>query len=104
MSDVAPAETEVESHAEQINQDIESRIAHILEVHPYISRSMLQVAIGPGLSPKFWDPVFQRMIESGTIKLAKTTVVSPGGRELVKEVYHLPKFPYPPIQITDIES
>lgn len=93
-----PTDTEVAA------QEVKDRINHTLEVYPYVSRSMLQVAIGPGLSPKFWDPVFQHMVEHGEIKCIKTQVTSPGGRLLVKEIYHLPKFPYPPIAISDIEQ
>jgi len=85
-------------------KDIEAKILHTLEIFPYISRGMVQQGIGPGVSPKLWDPVLERLCEEGKIKMVTTTVGSPSGRALSKTIYHLPKFPYPPVSVDTLEA
>ena len=84
--------------------EIRERILHLLEIFPYLSRSMIQIGLGPNCSPKFWDPVLTQLVELNKIKLVETTVASPGGRALQKGIYHLPKYPYPPASVATIED
>lgn len=83
--------------------DVKARILHTLEIFPYISRSMIQVALGPGLSPKFWDGPLSALVDEGRIKLVETVIASPGGRALNKVIYHLPCYPYPPVKVQEVE-
>jgi len=97
-------EHDTTSQLEEATQDIRARIIHTLQVFPYISRAMLQVALGPGLSPKFWDGPLQDLVNEGVIKLVETVVATPGGRTLTKGIYHLPEYPYPPVKVKEIEA
>lgn len=84
--------------------DIRNRILHTLEIFPYVSRSMIQVALGPALSPKFWDSPLAALVDEGKVKVVETVVASPGGRALNKSIYHLPCYPYPPVKVTEVEA
>lgn len=77
--------------------DLKGKILHLLEICPYLTRSMIQVGLGPGLSPKFWDPILKGLVESRELKCEEINTTNQGGRSLNKTIYHLPKFPYPPI-------
>lgn len=87
------SEPEVLSPAEQ---DQRLKILHLLETFPYISRAMIQVGLGPALPPKLWDPILANLVEQKEICFVEINVTTPSGRALVKGIYHLPMYPYPP--------
>lgn len=67
--------------AEMTNdQFIEEKILHILRIYPKLSSSMLQVAIGTGLSPQLWHPVFEKMVLNGTLEKRQIIETTPKGR------------------------
>ena len=77
-------------------QDQRLKILHLLETFPYISRAMIQVGLGPALPPKLWDPILANLVETQEVSFVEVNVTTPSGRALVKGIYHLPTFPYPP--------
>ena len=98
--DLAPktegADPEALSPAEQ---DQRLKILHLLETFPYISRAMIQVGLGPALPPKLWDPILANLVETKEICFVEVNVTTPSGRSLVKGIYHLPSFSYPPLKL-----
>lgn len=96
--------TEVEAGAEvaetieaTVEGDVSEKILHTLQTYPYLSRAMIQVALGPALPPKLWAPILGDLLRTNQICYVKETVEAPSGRSLVKGIYHLPSFPYPPV-------
>lgn len=77
-------------------QDQRLKILHLLETFPYISRAMIQVGLGPALPPKLWDPILANLVETHEVSFVEVNVTTPSGRALVKGIYHLPTYPYPP--------
>jgi len=80
-----------------VDEDIQAKILALLEVYPYVSRSMIQTGLGPALPPKLWDPILKALVDTEQVCFREVTAASiPTGRSLTKGIYHLPKFPYPP--------
>lgn len=69
------------------DQLIRDRIVHVLTVYPNISHSMLQIGLGPALSPKMWRPVLSQLYHQGRIKERLTVCKGPTGRD--QEYRHL---------------
>lgn len=65
---------------------IEQKILHVLNRYPKLSHSMLQVGLGTSLSSKMWDPVLNRLIQEGKIKIATFQDKSPSERD---QTYHV---------------
>lgn len=85
---------------DQINDVIlatTGKIISLLETFPYISRTMIQVGLSPALPPKLWSPILDELVEKGEILKHSLPVTNNEGRTTTKVVYHLPKFPYPPV-------
>ena len=59
---------------------IRTKLVHTLSMYPGISRAMLQVGIGPSVSPAMWDPVFDKMVAGKQIVVEQETAESPAGR------------------------
>ena len=47
--------------------EIANKIVHVLSIYPIISPTMLQASLGPGLGPKLWRPVLDKLVEWGTV-------------------------------------
>src|SRR5690349_15361962 len=82
-----------------VRQDVAEKILFILDIYPFVSRAMLQVALSPALPPKLWGPILDALVSGGLIILEEHQKTSPNGRNQVKQVYHLPKYPYPPASV-----
>jgi hypothetical protein len=65
---------------------IRERIEFILTHYPILSASMLQISIGPNMSPRLWRPVLQEMINEGVVVRKEEPTTSNIGqfRTLVK--------------------
>lgn len=92
-----PVITPEEEARESIEQDIRNKIIFLLEVFPYLARSMIQVGLSPALPPKLWDPILGSMVDEGAVCKVDVVTTNPGNRTLTKTIYHLPQFPYPPV-------
>ena len=82
---------------EEALDEVKAKLMHLLEVYPYISRAMIQTGLSPALPPKIWDPILQGAVEAKEICYVEIQAESPNGRTLTKGIYHLPRFPYPPV-------
>lgn len=94
-----------EQHSSSLDEaleDVGSKILHILEVTPYLTRAQIQVSLGPALPPKIWDPVLQELVKEDKIYSVERSTQTPSGRNLVKTIYHLPTFPYPPVAVAQL--
>ena len=98
-----PQTTEGDTFAEAIN-DIREQIVDLLTSFPYVSRSMIQVGIGPAQSPKIWGPILEALKSDGTVTEQQVSVTTPKGRSLTRVIYHLSTMPYPPITLGDIDD
>lgn len=99
MTDVSSPATEPqggEPAVESLAHDVRAKILFLLETYPFISRSMIQVGLSPALPPKLWDPILQSLVTEGSVIYVEVQATNPGNRTLVKGVYHLPKYQYPP--------
>ncbi len=84
--------------------EVKAKLMHLLEVYPYISRAMIQTGLSPALPPKIWDPILQGAVDAGEICYVAIQSESPNGRTLTKGIYHLPRFPYPPVSLKEYEG
>lgn len=84
--------------------DLKARIFHLLDIYPYLARSMIQTGLGPAMPPRIWDPVLQSLVEGGEVVMINHHTQSPAGRSQVKNVYFLPKYPWPPVSSEQLAS
>ncbi len=89
---------------EEALDEVKAKLMHLLEVYPYISRAMIQTGLSPALPPKIWDPILQGAVDAGEICYVAIQSESPNGRTLTKGIYHLPRFPYPPVSLKEYEG
>lgn len=66
-----------------------ARIIHALEVFPFLSSSMLQVALGTSTSVLVWRPMLMVLEAEGVVTKTEIKAQTPMGRNLVYNVYHL---------------
>lgn len=101
MSEVLPLSSHALDHTslDEGIEEVRARILHLLEIYPFMARSMIQVGIGPGCPPKIWDPILQQLVSEGKICKEEINTTSPKGRSGSKDVYHLPCFTYPPAKL-----
>lgn len=64
-------------------------IIHTLSIYPQLSATMLQVGIGPGISPKHWRPVLHDMVKEGVVKLDTKVYLTPSDRNQTYYLYSL---------------
>jgi hypothetical protein len=82
-------------------QDVwEEKINHILRIYPFISRPMLQTALGPGCPSRIWRPVLDSMIERGFIVESSRMLTNPGGRSYTYRILHLACNPLPELSVS----
>jgi hypothetical protein len=60
---------------------VADKIIHALKIYPVISPTMLQAALGPGLSPKLWRPILSALLDNGTVIQKELTTTGPSGRQ-----------------------
>lgn len=68
---------------------IRDKILKVLEIYPKISPSMLQIGIGSSIPTKIWRPVFDKMVEDGTLVQDDIVSLSSTDRNQVYRVVHL---------------
>lgn len=79
------------------------RIMYLLEVYPYVSRAMIQVGLSPACPPALWDPILQDLVARGSVLITTVNTKTPKDRNLTKDIYHLPTYPYPPVTLRQLE-
>ncbi len=61
-------------------EEIETKIIHLLGIYPIISPTMLQGGLGPQLKPALWRPVLTDLIERGIVVTDVESMTTPTGR------------------------
>ena len=70
---------------------IHDKICHVLTIYAGISYSMLQVGIGPAISPKMWHPIMQKLKERGRVRETETICKGPTDRvQTYKQLWLVP--------------
>lgn len=85
LADAAKAHTDL----------LAKRILHALEIYPYMSASMIHMAIGTSTSTSIWRPVLEHLVEAGKVTETDHISKSPLDRTQTYTIYHLPSNPYP---------
>lgn len=75
---------------------LELRIVHALEIFPFLSRSGIHQQIGTSTPTGLWQPVLQRLLNSGRVVCTEVTATTPLERVQKYSVYHLPTNQYTP--------
>lgn len=73
---------------------LEEKILHTLRIWPFISQSMLHVALGTATPTSLWKPIFQKLVDDGIIKQTQVSGMSPKDRAQTYTVFHLAENPY----------
>lgn len=86
---------------------VKAKILHALEIFPFVSASMIHMAIGTATMSALWKPVLDKLVDEGEVVLL--AVAAAGlNRAQVYHIYHLPKAKYPAgdavTAVTRIES
>jgi hypothetical protein len=68
---------------------IAARIAHILQIYPRISYSMLHIALGPALVANVWRPILDEMIAENVVQVDTVNRASPAGRSQTYSIISL---------------
>jgi hypothetical protein len=61
-------------------QEVETKILHVLAIYPIISPTMLQGGLGPYMKPATWRPVLNRLIAEGKVEEHQESILSPSNR------------------------
>lgn len=75
---------------EEVGQEIEEKILHLLSIYPIVSPTMLQGGLGPYMKPAVWRPVLDRLVDEGKVVEAQATMITPKGRYNTYTKLHLP--------------
>lgn len=67
-----------------------ARILHALEVFPFISGSMIHIALGTSTSVTLWKPILADLIARGEVCELAVRVKTPAARNQTYTLYHLP--------------
>ncbi len=62
------------------NEDIATKILHILSIYPVISPTMLQGGLGPYMKPAQWRPVLASLIEDDKVIESSESMMTPNDR------------------------
>lgn len=104
--DMTESEQEAQFEQEQFiatTDLVRAKIMFALGIYPYLSEPMIQVSIGPGIPPIIWRPVFNKLVEEGTLLRETLKINAPSGYPTTQKIYHLNTFPYPPITLAQQE-
>jgi hypothetical protein len=75
---------------------IRDRMLHALEVFPFLSRSMIHMAIGTATATGLWHPILQSLLDQGHVCKTEVVARTPLNRPQTYTIYHLPKNIYIP--------
>lgn len=66
------------------------KILHALEVFPFLSNSMIHMAIGTSNSTLLWKPVLEALVAEGSVVETTHSAKTPIDRSQSYTIYHLP--------------
>ena len=82
--------TEERDAVEEVEEEIRTKIVHLLKIYPVVSPTMLQSGLGPSLRPAIWRPVLRSMIADSTILEESISKETPAGRYNDYKMLRLP--------------
>lgn len=85
---------EAEDNASNVQDLVRDKILHALEIFPFISNSMIHMAIGTSTPTMLWKPILEQLVKDGAILETTITAKSPLDRQQTYTIYHLPKNAY----------
>lgn len=88
------SERELTDDMAQVIEQTRERILHGLRVFPFLSASMLHMAIGTATAGKLWKPLLTDLIEEGKIVQTVHQAKSATGRQQSYTIYHLKENEY----------
>lgn len=83
-----------DTHLHEAADECRARILHALEIFPYLSSSMIHIAIGTSTSTKLWRPILGKLVEEGVVCETQRACKGPNDRNQNYTIYHLPANPY----------
>lgn len=78
---------------EAFRNSLRDKIVHTLTIWPYLSPSMLQVAIGTSVSSGLWHPILQKLVDEGRVVRESFSAKSPVGRDQTYTIIRLATTP-----------
>ena len=72
------------------DEEIRTKILHLLRIYPIISPTMLQGGLGPPMKPVSWRPVLEAMIKEGLVVQEQESMMTPTERYNTYTKLHLP--------------
>lgn len=85
---------EAEDNVSDVQTLVKDKILHALEIFPFISNSMIHMAIGTSTPTMLWKPILEQLVREGNILETTVTAKSPLDRQQTYTIYHLPKNEY----------
>lgn len=86
----------VSTAAEEYIDILRTKILFSLKVYPFLSPSMLHVALGTATSTALWKPILEALIVEGKVNEAKVQLTSPHDRSQTYTILHLSDNTYVP--------
>ena len=68
------------SKHEMTEEQISTKILHLLSIYPIVSPTMLQGALGPSMKPVLWRPVLDVLIADGQVVQEQESMMTPTER------------------------
>lgn len=75
---------------------LREKILFALEIFPFISRSMIHMAIGTGTSRGLWSPILDQLVTDRKVCAITVYAKTPTNRNQSFTLYHLPSRLYQP--------
>lgn len=94
MMNTSQTSEDTSAGGSDVNTLIRDKILHVLEIFPYISNSMIHMAIGTSTPTILWKPILEQLVKEGLILETTITAKSPLDRQQTYTIYHLPKNAY----------
>lgn len=78
----------------ETNDLVARKILHALEVFPFISASMIHMAIGTSMPTSMWRPILEDLVDTGKIRTTTHSAKNTLDRQQAYTIYHLPTNEY----------
>jgi hypothetical protein len=74
----------------EVISELRTKILHVLEIFPFLSGSMIHMAIGTSTATKLWKPIVEGLVQDGTVVQSNRSYLHPvSGRLQPYTIYHL---------------
>lgn len=93
------AATEVATQIDGLDEELamlRDKILFYLELYPFLSRSMIHMALGTATSRRLWSPILDKLIEEGAVVCTTLHAKTPLDRNQTFTIFHLASRTYEP--------